>query len=100
MNQLIKRLDKLALSNNKSGWIDEEQTEVRQRRVVAVQHGISRASFETWAKENQINPRVIQLILHHDVDKKLHSAYDRSKDLEGKAKVLQAWGDFCFSKIT
>lgn len=38
------------------------------------------------------------LILHHDVDPRLKSAYDRSEDLPHKRKVLDAWGKFCFSE--
>lgn len=94
MNALIKRLDNQAVSKGELGWIDVDQTHEYGRRIVAVQHGIARASFTTWALNQKYDKNVIELILHHDIDPHLRGAYNRVKLLSEKQKILQDWADF------
>ena len=98
MNVLIQRLHSKEVAEGREGWIDRKQTKDKGKPVIAVQHAISRATFETWAHGMRQDERAVALILHHDVDPRLKSAYDRSEDLPHKRKVLDAWGKFCFSE--
>ena len=99
LNAVIKTMNAQFVSSGGEGWIDPVQTSLQGRPVVAVQHGISRASFETWAHEKGADPRVIALCLHHEVDRKYNGAYDRARNLEDKRKLLQQWADFCYSRV-
>lgn len=95
MNKTVQSLHKQELLAGREGWIDHEQSEAAGRPVIAVQHAISRASFETWAQSLRKDKRTIDLCLHHNVDTKLHSSYDRDKSIEQKRQLLQEWADFC-----
>ena len=98
MNVLIQRLHSKEVAEGREGWIDRKQTKDKGKPVIAVQHAISRATFESWAQGTRQDEHAVALILHHDVDPRLKSAYDRSEDLPHKRKVLDAWGKFCFSE--
>lgn len=99
LNTVIKDLHAIELREGREGWIDRKQSAKRGEPVIAVQHAISRATFESWAHSIHAPERAIQLILHHDIDPRLGSAYDREESLEDKRKLLQKWADFCFSDI-
>ena len=99
MRTVIWKMHKKEVEQGREGWIDREQSERLGEPVIAVQHAISRASFETWAHGEGKNPRIIALCLHHSVDSKYNSAYDRDKSIEAKRELLQEWADFCFSKV-
>ena len=99
MSQVIKRMHSEEKARGREGWIDREASKAQGREVIAVQHAISRASFETWAQGLRKDSRTIALCLHHDVDTKLNSAYDRDKSIEQKRELLQEWADFCYSKV-
>lgn len=98
MNDLIELMDQAELAAGREGWIDREQTRALGRRRRVVQHALSRASFETWARENDQNDRAIKLSLHHAVAE-LKGSYDRAMNLEGKLALLEGWGDYCMSMI-
>lgn len=99
LNVVIKDLHTIEVKAGREGWIDKEQTKKQGKPRIAVQHGICRATFNTWAESTRQDERAVELILHHDIEPRLKSAYDRSEDLPYKAKVLQNWADFCYSEI-
>ena len=99
LNVVIKDLHAIEVKAGREGWIDKEQTKKQGAPRIAVQHGICRATFKTWAESTRQDERAVELILHHDIEPRLKSAYDRSEDLPYKAKVLQNWADFCYSEI-
>ena len=99
LNVVIKDLHAIEVKAGREGWIDKEQTKKQGSPRIAVQHGICRATFKTWAESTRQDERAVELILHHDIEPRLKSAYDRSEDLPYKAKVLQNWADFCYSEI-
>ena len=100
LNQIIKKLHADDVASGGDGWLDRKITKEKGRPVIAVQHGISRSTFEVWAHNTRQDGRAITLILHHSIDPRLNSAYDRGDDLPYKKLVLEAWGDFCFSDVT
>lgn len=99
MQMFIRRMHAAEVKSGRQGWIDLEQSKERGEPVVAVQHAISRASFETWARGEQKESRIIELCLHHIVDKRYNGAYDRDQSLELKRQLLQEWADFCCSEL-
>lgn len=99
LNTVIKDLHVLEKNAGREGWIDRQQSKKLGKDVIAVQHAISRSTFETWAHSIHAAERPIQLALHHDIDPRLRSAYDRESSIEDKRKLLQQWADFCFQNI-
>lgn len=97
LNMLIRREHAKEKAQGREGWIDRSMSKEEGKDVIAVQHAIARASFETWAQGERKDPRTIGLCLHHIADSKLGSAYDRDASIEHKRKLLQEWADFCFS---
>ncbi len=99
LNTVIKDLHAIEIKAGREGWIDRKQTRKTGTPVIAVQHAISRATFESWAHSVHADSRAIQLILHHDIDPRLGSAYDRDESIDDKRALLQRWANFCYSKV-
>lgn len=99
LSQVINGLHAKEKAQGNEGWIDRKQTAEMGVERVAVQHAIARSTFETWAQAHRKDPRTIELCLHHSVDLKLKSAYDRDDSIEHKRELLQEWADFAYSMI-
>ena len=111
MSKRIHALDAADRAQGGPGFRDPDKTEKdeagneikdadgRPVHPVATQHAISRASFETWAREThpELNADIIGLCLHHRPDDKYGGAYNRSKYEELRANLMQEWADYCFS---
>ncbi len=67
-------------------------------------HGTARASFEAWAYDSvrfnhkQFSEKAIEHCLDH-VTEKYNNAYLRKAVIGEMREILQAWAEFCFSKI-
>ena len=96
---VIKDLHTLEIKAGREGWIDRKKTKQQKKPCIAVQHGISRATFKTWSESTRQDVKATELILHHDVGGRLKSAYDRDESMKYKKEVLQNWADFCYSLI-
>ena len=65
----------------------------------------SRASFKTWAndaasyKHSEFRDATLESCLDHRHEK-YANAYDREQALGDMRRVFDAWGEFCFSKLT
>lgn len=98
--QLLKGQDKdgeLIFPNTKGGPLsDMTLTAVlRRMNMEEVPHGF-RATFKTWASEQTNFPReVIEMALAHTIENKVEEAYQRGDLFEKRAKLMQAWGDYC-----
>ena len=99
LNMVIKDLHTLEIKAGREGWIDRKKTKQQKKPCIAVQHGISRATFKTWSESTRQDVKATELILHHDVGGRLKSAYDRDESMKYKKEVLQNWADFCYSLI-
>ena len=103
MNMQIRRLNAEAASRGEDVWCDEVQSLRFGRTVVITQHGTSRASFKTWTKSEgnakRFNSDAVELCLAHRIDHRFNGAYDRAEMEEERREVMQAWGEFCFSKL-
>lgn len=63
----------------------------------ATMHGM-RASFRTWVSSRGLDEVAAELCLAHVIGNKTTRAYDRDERLPQRAKLLQAWGDYCTGK--
>lgn len=86
------------------GWIDPEQTKEKGYPVGATAHGTCRASFKTWARSGEnrkkLDDEAVELCLAHKLKDDYAGAYNRTKLEDERREVMQAWGSFCYSKIS
>jgi integrase len=62
-------------------------------------HGVCRASFSTWANDNDVaRPDVIEACLAHRETDLVRAAYNRAAFHAERAALLRAWADFCDGK--
>lgn len=87
-------------------WIDTEQTRLREKEICATMHGIARATFRTWAQDDELGndqrfgTRTAELCLHHKANDAYNGAYERNKSFIRRREMMSAWAEYCFSLIT
>lgn len=90
---------------NPKGWIDKAESLKRGREVRATQHGIARATFRTWSQDDALgndkrfDARTAELCLHHKVNDAYNGAYERNESFIRRREMMEAWADYCFSKV-
>lgn len=93
---LIKRLNCVV----ERPFLDEEQTSKEGHAVRATQHGIARAGFKTWAKndllgnDTKYDDKVSELCLHHKVKDIYNGAYERNSFWARRTQMMTEWADF------
>lgn len=101
--KIFKMLNAKSLSEGGAGWYDREQTETRGVPVLATVHGTARASFKTWARtgknRKKFDDDAVELCLAHKLQDQFNGAYNRAQLEPERRKIMQAWGDYCYSKI-
>ena len=101
--KIFKILNQRNLDAGGSGWLDREQTKTRGVPVLATVHGTARASFKTWARtgsnRRKFDDDAVELCLAHKLQDQYDGAYNRAQLEPERRAVMQAWGDFCYSKI-
>ena len=105
-NRLIRRLHFNKLVVDGVGWVDPETMDRKTNKPSSITlHGTARASFRTWAKSDSLgnnrlfDQEAVDLCLLHSKNDAYNGAYDRSKLLRERRMIMQAWGDYCFSKV-
>lgn len=89
-----------------TAWIDTEQTRLREEVVCATMHGIARATFRTWAQDDELgndqrfDARTAELCLHHKPQDGYNGAYERNKSFIRRREMMSAWAEYCFSLIS
>ena len=64
-------------------------------------HGIARSSFRDWVAEaTEFTDKVAEAALNHTNPNETEAAYLRTKFLDRRAELMNAWGDFCEGKNT
>jgi integrase len=63
-----------------------------------VPHGF-RSTFRDWAAENKYDRDLAERALAHKVGKKTENAYQRSKLIELRKPLMNAWAKFAMSKV-
>ena len=102
---LFSELNKDRVATGKPAWQDEEQSKDLGKYIKPTQHGTARGTFCTWAlsdeydNDQRFDSLVVEQALHHKIDKKYNGAYNRNKYLRRRRELMQAWADFCFSKV-
>lgn len=67
----------------------------RRMQVHAVPHGF-RSTFRDWCSERtNFSREVAEMALAHTIGDKVEAAYRRGDLFEKRAKLMQAWADFC-----
>ena len=86
-------------------FFDPNEFDAAGRHRLPTPHGLARASFETWAKNpsqfghEEFDPDFIDACLDHFCPK-YGGAYMRAYPLEDMRKILDAWAEYCFSKVS
>ena len=100
---VIRRLHEESIAKGGRGWIDPEQSEQKGKPVVATVHGTARSSFKTWTRtgENRktLDEEAVELCMAHNLKDAYDGAYNRAKLESERREVMQAWADYCYSKI-
>lgn len=101
--KIFKMLNARNLAAGGRGWYDREQTESRGVPVLATVHGTARASFKTWSRSGKNRKRfdddAVELCLAHKLQDQFNGAYNRAQLEPERREVMQAWADYCYSKI-
>lgn len=98
---VIKRLSRRAESKGEKPFVDPNEVDVNGSPKIACPHGIARASFRTWAlnddlgNDKRFTQRTAELCLHHNVSDAYNGAYERNEALKSRAEMLNAWADYC-----
>lgn len=93
-----------SLLSGGKGYFDPNQVTRSGKPAVATPHGIARASFRTWAQDDELgndlrfSDKIAELCLHHKVSDAYNGAYERNQAMKSRKEMMQAWGDFCASE--
>ena len=91
---VIKRLSRRAESKGEKPFVDPNEVDVNGNPKIACPHGIARASFRTWAlnddlgNDKRFTQRTAELCLHHNVSDAYNGAYERNEALKSRAESL------------
>lgn len=103
MGVVFARLHERSLQSGGKGWIDPVLSKKEGVLVIATQHGTSRASFKTWTKtgENRklFDEEAVELCTAHKLQDDYGGAYNRATLEPERRQVMEAWGQYCFSKL-
>lgn len=105
LSKCIKDMHRRQLKIDNIGWIDPNESTRQGRPRRATPHGIARASFKTWANDAtgydhaEYKDSILESCLDHRHEK-YANAYDREQAMGDMRKVFDAWGEFCYSKLT
>lgn len=86
-------------------WIDKELSLKKEKEIRATMHGIAKATFLTWSQDDSLgndkkfDSRIAELCLHHKINGGYNGAYERNKSIIRRREMMEAWADYCFSKI-
>lgn len=86
------------------GYFDPNQVTRTGKPAIATPHGIARASFRTWAQDDELgndrrfSDKIAELCLHHKVGDAYNGAYERNQAMKSRVEMMQAWGNYCASK--
>lgn len=104
LSQIIGDMNAQAQKQGLPMWLDKAQTETTGKEVRITVHGTSRATFKTWTKMDSNLKRfdrdAVELCLAHKIDDGYGGAYDRAAMTEERRRIMDAWGEFCCSKLS
>ncbi len=103
-NSMIRKINSSLIKKGELPFVDPdlENPDGSPRNITL--HGTARASFEAWAYDSvrfnhkQFSEKAIEHCLDH-VTEKYNNAYLRKAVIGEMREILQAWADYCYSKI-
>lgn len=106
-SMLIRGMDTQKAAIDGRGWKDftRRNGAGKIEPVRITQHGTARASFRTWAKNDELgnnrkfDQEAVDLCLLHARKDTYRGAYDRSQLLKERRLMMKEWGAFCFSAL-
>lgn len=106
-SMLIRGMDTQKAAIDGRGWKDftRRNGAGKIEPVRITQHGTARASFRTWAKNDELgnnrkfDQEAVELCLLHARKDTYRGAYDRSQLLKERRLAMKEWGAFCFSAL-
>lgn len=106
-SMLIRGMDTQKAAIDGRGWKDftRRNGAGKIEPVRITQPGTARASFRTWAKNDELgnnrkfDQEAVELCLLHARKDTYRGAYDRSQLLKERRLVMKEWGAFCFSAL-
>ena len=104
LKSVIKKMHIESLLNGGKGYFDPKQVNKSGNRCIATPHGLARASFRTWAQDDELgndrrfSERTAELCLHHKASDSYKGAYERNEAMKSRIEMMQAWSDYCFSE--
>ena len=90
--KIIKTISDKAVACGEAAFIDPNIGKLM------TQHATSRATFKTWAVNENKSQVAVEKALHHVGDDKLGRAYDRAQALEIRRQLAEEWAAYCLSK--
>lgn len=93
-----------SLLSGGKGYFDPNQVTRTGRPAIATPHGIARASFRTWAQDDELgnhrlfSDKIAELCLHHKISDAYNGAYERNQAMKSRAEMMEAWGMYCASE--
>lgn len=104
LNMFLKGVHDKRKALDNIGWIDPVKSKQTGIPAVITIHGTARASFRTWAKDDELgnnkkfDQEAVELCLLHAKNDDYDGAYDRAKFPKERQKIMAAWGQYCYSK--
>ena len=85
-------------------WEDPNIIDKTGAPAIATQHGTARASFKTWTRNEEnlhkYNHDAVEMCLAHSIKDAYRGAYDRATLEAERRRIMQDWGEYCWSKIS
>ena len=105
LQMVLRRLHEAKLEIDDIGWIDPIESKKRNKPCPITVHGTARASFFTWARDDglgnnrKFDKDAVDKCLLHSTRDPLKGAYDRSTLEQERREIMEAWGQYCYSKL-
>ena len=102
LRSVVLKMHTESLLSGGKGYFDPNQVTRSGKPAIATPHGIARASFRTWAQDDELgndvrfSDKIAELCLHHKVGDAYNGAYERNQAMKSRIEMMQAWADYCF----
>lgn len=91
---------------NTPEFVDKSIINPKTKKPTAItQHGTARASFKCWASADEnakkrYNVDAVEMCMLHERKDPLKGAYDRTKHVSERRRIMEDWGNYCVSLIS
>ncbi len=105
LTMFLRGLHEKRLAQDGVGWVDPIKSAKLKKPCVITLHGTARATFRTWAKDDEIgnnrrfDQEAVEFCLLHSRNDAYNGAYDRAPLAKERHAIMEAWGKYAYSKI-